>query len=373
MSRIHRSLPAPGTKVGVAFSGGLDTRAAVAWMSRKGLAVHGYTADLGQPDEKDPRDIPPIAMTHGAAAARLVDCKEALAREGFAAIACGPSSEPDSPPARPAPTPPSATAPRPAALPRSPWTEVSTTPDARSSIGTLGLSDPNRNRVHVRWVDGTEADVNDTELLRSYDPWRLPTIGPISWPAVFAQDGHRVLVWGSGRWGWIELDAHRRVIPIERDLDSVIAKMDAAIRARSSSAGYAVHEQSILILPAQPIRVTPDESAALAGRSVPESIEVFSMSTCPSWSSGSEPPPDSLARPGGPAAQRPAVVRIASRRREWAEIVLPRQDAPVFECFPQLHVLWDSTPAGWVKLTESGPVTGSRTIRWRVQNWGTWP
>jgi argininosuccinate synthase len=89
MSRIHRSLPSSGTKVGVAFSGGLDTRAAVAWMSRKGLAVHAYTADLGQPDEKDCADIPPIATEHGAAAARLIDCKEALAREGFAAIACG--------------------------------------------------------------------------------------------------------------------------------------------------------------------------------------------------------------------------------------------------------------------------------------------
>ena len=53
MSRIYRQLPTAGTRIGLAFSGGLDTRAAVAWMSRKGLAVHGYTADLGQPDEKD--------------------------------------------------------------------------------------------------------------------------------------------------------------------------------------------------------------------------------------------------------------------------------------------------------------------------------
>ncbi len=89
MGRIYRSLPAAGTRIGLAFSGGLDTRCAVAWMSREGLAVHGYTADLGQPDEKDPAEIPAIAMTHGAVAAKLVDCRESLAREGIIALQCG--------------------------------------------------------------------------------------------------------------------------------------------------------------------------------------------------------------------------------------------------------------------------------------------
>lgn len=89
MSRIYRTLPPPGTALGIAFSGGLDTRCAVAWLSRQGLKVHCYTADLGQPDEKTPEDIPPVAMSHGAVAARLVDCREALAREGIIAMQCG--------------------------------------------------------------------------------------------------------------------------------------------------------------------------------------------------------------------------------------------------------------------------------------------
>jgi argininosuccinate synthase len=89
MSRIHRRLPAPGTKLGIAYSGGLDTRCAVAWMSRQGMSVYAYTADLGQPDERDPAEIPPTALTHGAAAARLVDCREAMAREGIVALQCG--------------------------------------------------------------------------------------------------------------------------------------------------------------------------------------------------------------------------------------------------------------------------------------------
>jgi argininosuccinate synthase len=89
MSRIYRSLPPKGTRLGIAFSGGLDTRCAVAWLSRQGMEVYSYTADLAQPDERDPAEIPPVAMSHGAKAARLVDCRDALAREGFVAIQCG--------------------------------------------------------------------------------------------------------------------------------------------------------------------------------------------------------------------------------------------------------------------------------------------
>ncbi len=89
MSRIHRTLPPKGTRIGVAFSGGLDTRCAVAWMSRQGLDVFAYTADLAQPDEKDVSNIPPVATQHGAKSARLVDCREALVREGMIAVQCG--------------------------------------------------------------------------------------------------------------------------------------------------------------------------------------------------------------------------------------------------------------------------------------------
>jgi len=89
MSRIYRELPPKGSKLGIAFSGGLDTRAAVAWMSRNGMQVYAYTADLAQPDEKNPADIPPAALTHGAEGARLVDCRDSMAREGVIALQCG--------------------------------------------------------------------------------------------------------------------------------------------------------------------------------------------------------------------------------------------------------------------------------------------
>jgi argininosuccinate synthase len=89
MSRIYRQLPEKGTNLGIAFSGGLDTRAAVAWLAEKGMKVHAYTADLAQPDEKNPADIPPIALEHGAVAAKLIDCRAAMVREGFIALQCG--------------------------------------------------------------------------------------------------------------------------------------------------------------------------------------------------------------------------------------------------------------------------------------------
>src|SRR5438128_12442811 len=89
MSRIYRSLPPKGTALGLAFSGGLDTRCAVGWLSEQGLAVHAYTADLAQPDEASPADIPPVALQHGAAAAKLIDCREAMVREGLIALQCG--------------------------------------------------------------------------------------------------------------------------------------------------------------------------------------------------------------------------------------------------------------------------------------------
>ena len=89
MARIFRSLPEKGQSVAIAFSGGLDTRCAVAWLTRRGLVVRAYTADLAQPDEKDVRDVPKEALRHGAVGARLLDCREAIAREGVIALQCG--------------------------------------------------------------------------------------------------------------------------------------------------------------------------------------------------------------------------------------------------------------------------------------------
>ena len=88
MSKVLSSLPV-GQKVGIAFSGGLDTSVAVAWMKSKGARPCTYTADLGQYDEPNIETIPDRAKEYGAEIARLIDCKTTLVEEGLTALACG--------------------------------------------------------------------------------------------------------------------------------------------------------------------------------------------------------------------------------------------------------------------------------------------
>src|ERR1035437_6620234 len=88
MSAILESLPV-GQKVGIAFSGGLDTSAALHWMKQKGAIPYAYTANLGQPDETDYDAIPRAALEYGAEKARLIACRAQLVREGLAALQSG--------------------------------------------------------------------------------------------------------------------------------------------------------------------------------------------------------------------------------------------------------------------------------------------
>ena len=88
MSKVLSSLPV-GERVGIAFSGGLDTSVAVAWMRDKGAVPCTYTADLGQYAEPEIHLVPGRAVEYGAELARLIDCKDLLVEEGLAAIACG--------------------------------------------------------------------------------------------------------------------------------------------------------------------------------------------------------------------------------------------------------------------------------------------
>ncbi len=157
MSKILASLPV-GEKVGVAFSGGLDTSVAVAWMHEKGAIPCTYTADLGQYDEPDLGSVPDRAQAYGAKIARLVDCKGALVEEGLAAIACG------------------------AFHIRSGFKlYFNTTPLGRAVTGTMLVRAMHADAVQI-WGDGSTHKGNDIERfyrygllanpnLRIYKPW----------------------------------------------------------------------------------------------------------------------------------------------------------------------------------------------------------
>ena len=157
MSKVLASLPI-GEKVGIAFSGGLDTSVAVAWMRSKGAIPCTYTADLGQYDEPDIESVPARAGEYGAEISRLVDCKEALVNEGLAAIACG------------------------AFHIRSGGKQYfNTTPLGRAVTGTLLVRAMLKDNVDI-WGDGSTYKGNDIERfyrygllanpnLRIYKPW----------------------------------------------------------------------------------------------------------------------------------------------------------------------------------------------------------
>jgi argininosuccinate synthase len=157
MSKVLASLPI-GEKVGIAFSGGLDTSVAVAWMREKGAIPCTYTADLGQYDEPDIDSVPVRAKEYGAEISRLVDCKQSLVEEGLAAIACG------------------------AFHIRSGGKQYfNTTPLGRAVTGTLLVRAMLSDKVDI-WGDGSTYKGNDIERfyrygllanpnLRIYKPW----------------------------------------------------------------------------------------------------------------------------------------------------------------------------------------------------------
>jgi argininosuccinate synthase len=143
MSKVLSSLPI-GQKVGLAFSGGLDTSVAVAWMKSKGATPCAYTADLGQYDEKNIETIPDRAKEYGAEIARLVDCKAALVEEGLAALACGAFH-----------------------ITTAGRTYFNTTPLGRAVTGTLLVRAMLADNVLI-WGDGSTYKGNDIERFYRY-------------------------------------------------------------------------------------------------------------------------------------------------------------------------------------------------------------
>src|SRR6201999_3134961 len=157
MTKVLASLPV-GERVGIAFSGGLDTSVAVAWMREKGAVPYTYTADLGQYDEPDIGSVPGRATAYGAELTRLVDCRAALVEEGLAALACGAFH-----------------------IRSGGRTYFNTTPLGRAVTGTLLVRAMLDDDVQI-WGDGSTYKGNDIERfyrygllanpsLRVYKPW----------------------------------------------------------------------------------------------------------------------------------------------------------------------------------------------------------
>ncbi|MGL5005314.1 MAG: argininosuccinate synthase domain-containing protein, partial [Casimicrobium sp.] len=143
MSKILLSLP-KGERVGIAFSGGLDTSAAIAWMRHKGAIPYAYTANLAQPDESDYDDIPRRAKIYGAEGARLIDCRDALVHEGLIALQCGAFH-----------------------ISSGGRMYFNTTPLGRAVTGTVLVKAMQEDNVNV-WGDGSTYKGNDIERFYRY-------------------------------------------------------------------------------------------------------------------------------------------------------------------------------------------------------------
>src|SRR5450631_3076161 len=151
MSTILKSLP-KGEKVGIAFSGGLDTSAALLWMKQKGARTFAYTANLGQPDEADYGAIPRKALDFGAEKARLVDCRTQLVHEGIAAIQSGAFH-----------------------VSTGGIAYFNTTPIGRAVTGTMLVSAMRDDDVNI-WGDGSTYKGNDIERFYRYGLLANPTL-----------------------------------------------------------------------------------------------------------------------------------------------------------------------------------------------------
>jgi len=151
MSTILQHLPA-GQKVGIAFSGGLDTSAALHWMRNKGAIPYAYTANLGQPDEPDYDEIPRKAMQYGAELARLVDCRAPLVNEGIAALQSGAFH-----------------------IATAGVTYFNTTPLGRAVTGTMLVAAMKEDDVNI-WGDGSTYKGNDIERFYRYGLLANPTL-----------------------------------------------------------------------------------------------------------------------------------------------------------------------------------------------------
>jgi argininosuccinate synthase len=151
MGRILSQLP-KDEKVGLAFSGGLDTCTAIAWMKARGAVPYAYTADLGQPDETNVADIPDIARKYGAKEARMVDARRALVHEGFVAIACGAFD-----------------------IATGGKKYFNTTPLGRAVTGTMLVDEMKADGVNI-WGDGSTYKGNDIERFYRYGLLRNPEL-----------------------------------------------------------------------------------------------------------------------------------------------------------------------------------------------------
>jgi len=261
METILQSVPV-GQKVGIAFSGGLDTSAALRWMKNKGALPYAYTANLGQPDEADYDEIPRKAMEYGAEQARLIDCRPQLANEGLAAIQSGAFH-----------------------ISTGGITYFNTTPLGRAVTGTMLVAAMKEDDVNI-WGDGSTFKGNDIErfyryglltnpALKIYKPWLDQTFidelgGRAEMSAFMTKEGFGYKMSAEKAYS---TDSNMLGATHEaKDLE----QLNSGIRIVNPIMGVAFWKPEVEVK-AEEVSITFDEGrpVAINGKAVTDMVEVF--------------------------------------------------------------------------------------------------
>jgi len=280
-----------------------------------------------------------------------------------------------------------------AAVLATPWLTLDKQPPEEGAMGVLSGPGPGQQEFSVYWVKtrqvSTVAGLEFLDWFRDTKAEKvtaveclslsLPMLSgePSEHPAVFAVDNNRALVWGGpSGWGWVDLAASKaRVDTLEQHLETILATSRAAVRYRTSSEGWTLHNRLMLNLVLQPVRTEPQEGAPYAaqgfpdGRMVGESL--WRTSTPKEFSPGSNAPPHSLEDldvQRTPTRTRDIVVQPLERRGDWLQVAFPEPGYPTYLTDAvglgesaenqALLVKWSAQPAGWVRLYQRGPVEG---------------
>jgi hypothetical protein len=252
--------------------------------------------------------------------------------------------------------------------PSSPWLALETRPPAEGAMGVLVGNAPGKNKYEVAWSSGSTSVEDEANLVPTPEPWRLPTIGPSPWPAIFDVVEGRALVFGRQGWGWIDLHGDiNRVAVRSSELHEALRRMDEELLKQRGEI-FTRHKPILVVVKPQALRRRPGDDAPSAG--------AMPLGTDERQCSVGVDEMQRLVRPRTSKVTltpRDVPIRVVEERDDWIKVVLPRRGTPIYSCMDGALISWDEHPAGWVRAAIPGPVKGTKVMLWHVMSWGTWP
>jgi hypothetical protein len=252
-------------------------------------------------------------------------------------------------------------------LPSSPWLALRGTPPPNGAVGVIIGREATGNSYRVFWSLGGQSTERETDLVSTPDPDRLPTLGPLKWPAVFDVNGKYALVFGKRGWGWIEGSGD--VAYREKEIKETLEHLEEDVR-KGSPGGFTRHGPTLVLLPQQQLRRGPGEDSPLSDRTMPTS---WRSAGCRGGIGEIQSNPVLLNKEKATLVHGDIPVRVVERKGDWIKVILPKPELPVYQCCDGGLISWESVPAGWAQAAKPGPVPQTRVLLWHSTSWGWWP